>query len=196
MKRIVLGIIIFLVLSGSGFTFDNYKEAYNSGIKKTEGFGEWESARKDFTEAISLTKRINEKGDATYQIGETYYWENNYQQARNEYAKIKDIEKITVAYVAMAQIRIGDSYAAEKNYSQARQEYQKVIQMEGKIPNTLLRRFASVPKVEAQYKIGEMYRAEHNYSQAKEEFAKILDMPEASEKDKLEAKYRIKSIYR
>ncbi|MCK9266972.1 tetratricopeptide repeat protein [bacterium] len=196
MKRIVLGFIVFSVLCVNSFTFDNYKDAFNSGTKKTEGFGDWESARKDFTEALSLTKRINEKGDATYQIGETYFWENNYQQARNEYAKIKDIEKITVAYLAMAQIRVGDTFAAEKNYSQARQEYQKVLQIEGKIPNTLIRRFTSVPKVEAQYKIGEMFRAEHNYSKAKEEFAKILNMPEATEKDKLEAKYRIKSIYR
>ena len=51
-------------------------------------------------------------------------------------------------------------------------------------------------KVEAQYKIAETYRAEGNYAKAKEEFAKIQQMEDASEKDKVEVKYRIKFIYR
>ena len=108
------------------------------------------------------------------------------------------ISNISSAYIAMAQIRIGDSFAAEKNYGQAREEYRKVLSMSGKVDNTSKRRArsASLPKVEAQYKIAETYRAEGNYAKAKEEFAKIQQMEDASEKDKVEVKYRIKFIYR
>jgi len=196
MKRMLMvsGITIFLCVGLQAF--DNYKEAYDSGLKKTEGFGEFEAAREDFNKAISLTSKPAEKADAIFQTGETYYWQENYSQAREEYERIKGMEKIGNAYIAQAQMRIADAYAAEKKYGQARQEYSKILAMDGKIANTATRRFSSLPKVEAQYKIAELYRAEGNYDEAKKEFLKILQLEEATEKDKIEVKYRIKSIYR
>jgi len=196
MKRILLALSMAALFCTAGLAFENFKEAYESGMAKTEGFGNFKEAREDFDKALSLAKKPAEKAQAVFQTGETFYLEGDTEQARKEYARIMKMEKVTAPYIAQAQLRIADTFAVDKNYQQARQEYLKVLAMPGKIGNTRERRYGSVPRLEAQYKIGEMYRTEGHYEKAKEEFRKIMEMEEASDDDKLEAKYRIISIYR
>ena len=198
MNKQLLVVVAVLCLCVGIEGFENYKEAFDSGMKKTEGFAPYQAAREDFNSALTFAKKPEEIADAIFEIGETFYWEGNYQQARQEYLKVTGISNINADYIAMVQIRIGDSFTAEKNYGQAREEYGKVLTMSGKVGNTSKRRArdASLPKVEAQYKIAETYRAEGNYAKAKEEFAKIQQMEDASEKDKVEVKYRLRFIYR
>ncbi|HNS31669.1 MAG TPA: tetratricopeptide repeat protein, partial [bacterium] len=131
--NVIAGLVLFFCTFI--FAFDNYKQAYDSGMKKTEGFGEYDGAREDFNKAIALTNKATEKADAMFQIGETYYWQGNYNQAREEYSKIIKMDKLPSSYEAQSQLRIGDAFAAEKNYSQARQEYAKALGMQGKVAN-------------------------------------------------------------
>lgn len=106
-----------------------------------------------------------------------------YAEARVEFAKVFDMERVEDHHRATAQLGIGQSLEGTRQFAAARAEYARVPAMPG----------AHWPdQGRAQMGIARCFEAEGNRQAAREAYAKLVDMPNISGSDRAAAEARIK----
>jgi len=157
--------------------FRTYKQAYQYGTYKLQQ-KLYQEARKDLLEALNMAETDEDKSLTTLNIGHAYFGEADYENAREMYAKVLEIEKGASRDKMEAQIKTAESYLMGKNYPEALTSFEKILAKKNITPLT---------EADILARISQIYLAEKNYSKQRETLERIIGMDEPLPVNKLRA---------
>lgn len=117
------GVMRFNVASAAD---PSYAEAYRQAYEKSRA-GDLAGARKALEEALPLAQTPVQKSRAVFGIGNTYFHQRQWEDARKEWGKMLEMTDTDSYWKTVARLSIMASYAAEGKTEQAKAETAKMM---------------------------------------------------------------------
>lgn len=143
--------------------FKNYHDAVLAGVMKAFS-KKYEEAKTDYIAALALAKTDKEKTEVLAPIGQTFFEQKDYVQARKYFDQFLAIDKNDPG----AEFEVLDSYAQsysnEGKYHEARVIYNKALELKGVEPRRLF--YMQADKADT-------FLSEKQYPEARKEYEKL-----------------------